>query len=220
MRRSTRTICWMPGIRIIRPGPLTLPEAAELEHHAALVFAQDAQRADERAGRAGSTIAAQADRDCDHRDDSFEVACFCGRTHLEREAVDAGRRARADLRAAAGGRARASARRRPRAQPSRPANSIISPTVPISACVPLTHRPPPRLRRHAGDAEHEEPRRRASRRRSATTECRSPAHRCRSASAQPNANAATPPMPSAPKLGTNASATKKAMPSRISASPA
>ena len=68
MRRSTRTICWMPGMRITRPGPLTLPEAPELEHDAALVLAQDAQRA-------GHEQQRQDDEDDRSRESSCDTPC-------------------------------------------------------------------------------------------------------------------------------------------------
>ena len=153
MRRSMRTICWMPGIRITRPGPLTrqkrpswntTPRWYSRRMRSELASTRTQQDQDRR-----MPIGMQSSRALL----PSVAASAIGLTSSVRPSTRV-MRTRWPARSGCAARTR---QRSPStaAHPSPPPNSMTSPTAPIMRCVPLTHRPPPRLRRHAGDADDE-----------------------------------------------------------------
>ena len=154
MRRSMRTICWMPGIRITRPGPLTRQKRPSWN-----TTPRSYSRRMRSELATSSSQQDQHDGNADARRDHREAPCvgrgFGGRADFERQAVDAGHaHALAGLQRLA---RRARCQRSPStaAQPSPPPNSITSPAAPSRRRRAADHRPPARLGRHADDADDE-----------------------------------------------------------------
>ena len=211
------------GISRTSPGPFTAQKRPEHEHHAALVLAQDAHRHQQQHHD-------QHDRTPPNPKAEFRWLihpCLRAFTVVRPAPPQAQPVARHDPHPLAalqrhGAAPLPSARRGP--GPSL-APSAVHPA-PRRCCRsalpgPLTTRPLARLQRQLATAENDSTALdHAERCDQTAAECRSPARRCRSASARRARSAITPPRPSAPKLGRKTSATMNAMPSRISASPA
>ena len=191
--------------------PLDLPEAPELEHHAALVLAQDAQR-----------------RRREHRQQQHEQADSTMLKLKNMRHALAGLSWLSSATCSARPSTRVTRTRRPARRPLGAAHLPVSPWI-CAQPSPSANSTTRRWRRPASRRRCTGGRRRAfaampattttkpaeterQHARSATAARRSPARRCRSAAARRSRTPRRRRCPSAPKVGRKASATRKAMP--------
>ena len=194
MRRSTRTICWMTGIRITRPGPLTFQKRPSLNttprSYSRRIFA--------------STRARTATSSGERRPPTPRRACRSPRwsyrrgvgLHVEDQAVD-GRRPARDRPAPAAGAVRAASSRHAPA-PALALGAFDQLARGAHQCLaPRDDGPPARARRHA---EHQDEKRGGDQRGAAISGSGipKPGVSLSNRITEPMMNAAMPPSPSTP----------------------